>query len=435
MSDSEGGLASEVEHEKRSRSTSNRPNYAIDTEDLDIDENDENEDDDYREEEANEGVNEEEISDEEEQINKSGRNKRRHVDEEEDLSEDKGVTRSRNRSKFKKPVFPGIDDAEENLNPLKVVNEEYVLPDDPEGETKITADGDLLGGREFLVRTFTLTEKGNRKFMLATEPARIVGFRDSYLFFQTHPNLYKFILNQTQKNDLIDRGVLPHSYRNRQIALVTARGVFKEFGAKIIRGGKHITDDYYASELRTKGNVIEGKLAGDPIDKSARALETMMYPASENGINPAKNQVEFFEHRPHGHMSNSNIIASGSKLSSTNWLYQHSAACSRFNSDLFYDRVKVLLVDQQGLRDAYTNILHIPESTQSTTVLGWRRSKNDSPSDTSIVYETVIHDNDLNKPKTGLSEIPKEIYEDVVDEDVLRAITEQQNFEKCNEYI
>ena len=46
MSDSEGGLASEVEHEKRSRSTSNRPNYAIDTEDLDIDENDENEDDD-----------------------------------------------------------------------------------------------------------------------------------------------------------------------------------------------------------------------------------------------------------------------------------------------------------------------------------------------------------------------------------------------------
>lgn len=99
-------------------------------------------------------------------------------------------------------------------------------------------------------------------------------------------------------------------------------------------------------------------------------------------------------------MSNSNIIASGSKLSSTNWLYQHSAACSRFNSDLFYDRVKVLLVDQQGLRDAYTNILHIPESTQSTTVLGWRRSKNDSPSDTSIVYETVIHDNDLNKPKT-----------------------------------
>ncbi|CAI5030255.1 CGH_1_HP_G0101370.mRNA.1.CDS.1 [Saccharomyces cerevisiae] len=72
--------------------------------------------------------------------------------------------------------------------------------------------------------------------MLATEPARIVVHSES-----------------NSKNDLIDRGVLPYSYRNRQIALVTARGVFKEFGAKIIRGGKHITDDYYASELRTKG--------------------------------------------------------------------------------------------------------------------------------------------------------------------------------------
>ncbi|CAI4048228.1 Npl6p SKDI_13G2210 [Saccharomyces kudriavzevii IFO 1802] len=432
MSDSETDLAYEVEDEKRSRSTSNRPNYAIDTEDLDIDENDENEDDDYREEEINEGPHEEEVSDEEEHINRSGRNKRKRTDEEEDLPEEKGVSRPGVRSRSKRPVFSGIDDSDESLNSLPVVNEEYVLPDDSEGETKITADGDLLGGREFLVRTFTLTEKGSRKFMLATEPARLVGFRDSYLFFQTHPNLYKFILNQTQKNDLIDRGVLPYSYRNRQIALVTARGVFKEFGAKIIRGGKHITDDYYASELRTKGNVIEGKLAGDPVDKSARALENTLYPVSENGINPAKNQVEFFEHRPHGHMSNSNIIASGSKLSSTNWLYQHSAACSRFNSDLFYDRVKVLLVDRQGLRDAYTNTLHIPQSTQSTAVLGWKGSKNDNPGDTSITYETVIHDSDLNRPKTGLWEIQKQIYEDVVEEDVLKAITEQQDFEKSD---
>ncbi|CAI1662991.1 hypothetical protein SEUBUCD646_0M02280 [Saccharomyces eubayanus] len=432
MSDSDTSLASEVEQEKRSRSTSNRPNYAIDTEDLNIDEKDESEDDDYKEEDFNEGGHEEEISDDEEHISKSGRSKRKRIDEEEDLSDEKDGTRSRSRSTSKRPLFPGIDDIDESLNPLPVVNEEYVVPDDPEGETKITADGDLLGGREFLVRTFTLTEKGNRKFMLATEPARIVGFRDSYLFFQTHPNLYKFILNQTQKNDLIDRGVLPYSYRNRQIALVTARGVFKEFGAKIIRGGKNITDDYYASELRTKGNVIEGTLVGDPVEKSARDLETILYPVLGNGINPAKNQVEFFEHRPHGHMSNSNIIASGSKLSSTNWLYQHSAACSRFNSDLFYDRVKVLLVDQQGLRDAYTNTLHIPESTQSTTVLGWKRSKNVNAGDTSITYETIIHDSDLNRPKTGLSGIPKEIYEDVVDEDVLKAIGEQQDFEKSN---
>ena len=93
MSDSESGVASEVEHEKRSRTTSNRPNYAIDIEDLDIDENNENEDDDYREEEINEGGNEEDISEEEEQVNRSGRNKRRRIDEEGDSSDDKDATR------------------------------------------------------------------------------------------------------------------------------------------------------------------------------------------------------------------------------------------------------------------------------------------------------------------------------------------------------
>lgn len=37
----------------------------------------------------------------------------------------------------------------------------HVLLDDRKGETKIIADGDLSGGREFLVCAFTLTEKGS----------------------------------------------------------------------------------------------------------------------------------------------------------------------------------------------------------------------------------------------------------------------------------
>ncbi|CAI5030268.1 CGH_1_HP_G0101380.mRNA.1.CDS.1 [Saccharomyces cerevisiae] len=99
------------------------------------------------------------------------------------------------------------------------------------------------------------------------------------------------------------------------------------------------------------------------------------------------------------------------------------------NSNIIASGMKVLLVDQQGLRDAYTNILHIPESTQSTTVFGMEEIKNDSPSDTSIVYETVIHDNDLNKPKTGLSEIQRSM-KTLLMKTFLRAITEQQNFRK-----
>ena len=72
---------------------------------------------------------------------------------------------------------------------------------------KITKEGDLLGGRQFVVRTFTVHSRGQVKYMLSTEPARAVGFRDSYLFFQYHPNLYKLIISQSERDDLISRGV------------------------------------------------------------------------------------------------------------------------------------------------------------------------------------------------------------------------------------
>lgn len=146
-------------------------------------------------------------------------------------------------------------------------------------------------------------------------------------------------------------------------------------------------------------------------------------------VNPAKNAVEFFEKRGHGHMNATNIIATGSQLSATNWLYQHAAASSRFNSDMYYDRVRLLLIERQGLRDPYTNVLHLPESTQSSKIVGWYK-KEGKPTEGNIVYETVIEDVDLTKPVTGLSSLSNEIFDGIVDDDVKRAIIEQQEFEK-----
>lgn len=309
---------------------------------------------------------------------------------------------------------------DENGSPYPIVNDEYSLPEDPEGETKITKNGDLLEGRQFVVRTFTVPSRGEVKYMLSTEPARAVGFRDSYLFFQYHPNLYKLIISQSERDDLIKNGVLPYSYRNRIIALVTARSVFREFGAKVVVDGKNITDDYYAGKLRASGKVKEGTPARETSHTSVTGRNTLGIDIPQQlSVNPSKNAVEFFDKRNHN-------IPATSNISSTNWLYHHAAACSRFNSDLFYDRERILLIENLGLRDTYTNVLHIPQSTQSTRVISVKKVKGNT---SQVMYETRIKALDLARPCTGLSDVPTSMYEDILDEDIVAAIEEQKRFE------
>lgn len=145
-------------------------------------------------------------------------------------------------------------------NVLQIVGDEVDLPEDAEGEKKVDKNGHLLGGREYRVRTFTILGRGKRLYMLSTEPARCIGFRDSYLFFQKHPKLYKIIIDDDEKRDLIERDLIPHSYKGRAIGVVTARSVFREFGARIVIGGKKIIDDYDVQAGRERGDV-EGELA------------------------------------------------------------------------------------------------------------------------------------------------------------------------------
>lgn len=150
-------------------------------------------------------------------------------------------------------------------NMANVKDDEIELPVDGEGEQKVDKNGYLKGGREYRVRTFSIEDKGDRLYMLSTEPARCVGFRDSYLFFQKHKNLYKIIVAEEAKKDLIERSLIPHSYKGRAIGVVTARSVFREFGARIIIGGKKVTDDYQVQAARAAGDV-EGEPA-NPDDR------------------------------------------------------------------------------------------------------------------------------------------------------------------------
>jgi chromatin structure-remodeling complex protein RSC7 len=164
-------------------------------------------------------------------------------------------------------------------NMMDVINDEVDLPEDPEGEKKVDKLGHLQDGRDYRCRTFTVLGRGERLYMLSTEPARCVGFRDSYLFFTKHKRLFKIIINDDEKMDLIERQLIPHSYKGRAIGIVTARSVFREFGAQIIVGGKRIIDDYEVAKAKADG-VVEGELA-DPNDliKSGEAYNKNQYVA------------------------------------------------------------------------------------------------------------------------------------------------------------
>jgi len=138
------------------------------------------------------------------------------------------------------PLPPLIVDGDENA-PVEI---------DKAGETKITPIGFLTGGREYALKTFAIIGHGDKLFMLGTDVARLTDCRDSYLFFLRNKTLRKVVTKQTENVDLISQGVIPFSYRSRQISVVTARSVFIQFGHRVIVNGQRIRDDYYEERAR-----------------------------------------------------------------------------------------------------------------------------------------------------------------------------------------
>ncbi|KAL1860450.1 hypothetical protein Daus18300_009224 [Diaporthe australafricana] len=143
---------------------------------------------------------------------------------------------------------------------------------DESGEKKVMANGQLLGGREYRCRTFLVPNRGEKLFMLATECARVLGYRDSYLLFNKNRSLFKIIANQTEKDDLVSQEILPFSYRSRQIAIVTARSMFRQFGSRVIVNGRRVRDDYWETKARKQG-FTEADLAGEKRPGASKARE------------------------------------------------------------------------------------------------------------------------------------------------------------------
>ena len=152
-------------------------------------------------------------------------------------------------------------------------NDEYIPREfDEAGEKKVDELGYPQGGRQFKCRTFTVPERGQKLFMLATECARVLNYRDSYLLFNKNRSLYKIIATQPEKDHLITQDILPYSYRSRQIAIVTAKSMFRQFGSRVIVNGRRVRDDYWEGKARKQG-FTEDDLAGEKRPGGAKSRE------------------------------------------------------------------------------------------------------------------------------------------------------------------
>lgn len=143
---------------------------------------------------------------------------------------------------------------------------------DEAGEKKVMPNGQLTGNREYRCRTFLVPNRGDKLFMLATECARVLGYRDSYLLFNKNRSLFKIIASQVEKDDLVNQEILPFSYRSRQIAIVTARSMFRQFGSRVIVNGRRVRDDYWETKARKQG-FTEADPAGEKRPGASKARE------------------------------------------------------------------------------------------------------------------------------------------------------------------
>lgn len=335
-------------------------------------------------------------------------------DEDEEDEDDNGVKKpahSRARKPTSSSPTPLIDTE-------TVVNDEYLTPNDPKGDRKISELGVLQNGRQFRVKTFKVPNRGDRLYAISTDVARLVGYRDSYFLFQKHTSLYRFKIDDNSKMTLIKNGLLPTSFKTRSAYLITARSAFKEFGARLIVDGKQVIDDYYEDNARLNG-AIEGALINPLLSNDNPP--TIEQTLSSSSASERNHNIALL-------LSNNNILETESS-----WIYDHALKSRQFDSMLYYDRNDLLKKRVQ--RDYYTNLNFVPSITQSTkckiekinTNTNPNLSKSKSKSIKKLQMDTILGGENIIK--TGLSSIPLEIFDGTVSDEIKQAILDQQRLE------
>lgn len=127
---------------------------------------------------------------------------------------------------------------------------------DESGERKISKNGwfyDHSMQERILITTFTLPGRGKKLFCLATDISKELLYRDLYLFLNRNKSVFKHAINESDKSFLIDQGILPTVFKSRPTGVVTFRSVYLIYGARLLKHGTRLTDDYWESTGRELG--------------------------------------------------------------------------------------------------------------------------------------------------------------------------------------
>ncbi|KAJ2487473.1 hypothetical protein IWW37_005226 [Coemansia sp. RSA 2050] len=158
-----------------------------------------------------------------------------------------------------------LDDSSEIMEDDDEEPDDDIGKTDEAGEAKVNRYGELLGGREFICPVFRSPFRGSgqRLFVLSMDCCRFTGARDSYMLFKQHPRMRRVETTQQERDLLAERTMIPKVTRFRPIAMITARAAFREFGARLVKDGRYITDDYWEAARRDEAKYPEGTLVAN----------------------------------------------------------------------------------------------------------------------------------------------------------------------------
>ncbi|KAI8448247.1 chromatin remodelling complex Rsc7/Swp82 subunit-domain-containing protein [Phakopsora pachyrhizi] len=210
-----------------------------------------------------------------------------------------------------------------------VEEDELTLPSDPKGDTKVNPDGALLGGRQYKIPTFSLKCRANpnKRFMLSIDAARAAGYRDSLYFFRRNPLIQKLLCTQQEKDMFIAAGFLSGNLKSRAVTMCSARNAYKVIGARFLKGGKHVIDDYYedaalaSGEPRGEAAIADGLDPQDRLASGATAVPETSEAPPPNSAAAFKPPVKLLPHQSNfrTELNRINPLAIASVTSKTNF--------------------------------------------------------------------------------------------------------------------
>lgn len=227
------------------------------------------------------------------------------------------------------------------------------------------------------------------------DPTKLLGYRDSYLFFHKHPTLKRVRITDEEKNLLADKGVLLHWFKHRDVAVVTARSVYKCFGHKVIKRGKRVKDDYYEQDQEERSSA-----ASTPITRRPDEHETA--DEEEDQENGARKSLI-------GKTARSEGYASKAPLTNETWMHHAALAARGFNAQLHERRA-----GKPVFYDIHSNVNQVPSASQSH-MCRFEITKEDDPEPT-IEFKKKL--NQYNAP------IHRGLGSELLDYDVQTAINE-----------